>query len=246
MSESNDLLEKSLRKLSPRWPTFAALAAILSCLSLAAWRYYRVAAIQNALSRDYEIIFDKSERPFGMPQTLDDALQKYLVDKRGTWKRYNPDIVYGERVRAVFRGSINEIHIYYHEGFRNELGAALLRFPELKKLTISESSPHLGDYKLLCESIRRLPKLEELELAGPHINDDAIALLRGHPKLKKFTILKGQLTPDILSTLRSLPKLDFLHVEGMHGPAEKAWRSPEVHAYFREQLPGVTIELPQP
>jgi hypothetical protein len=245
MAES-EVAEKKPRK-RPRWHTFAALAVILLCWSLMAWRYYRVAAVQDALSRDYEIVFDKSQRPFGMPQVLDDAVQRYLAGKKGTWERYNPDIVYGERVRAIFRGSIKEIHIYYHEGFRNELGAALLRFPELKKLTISETDPHKGDYKLLCESIRRLPNLEDLELGGAQLNDDAIVSLASHPKLKKLNISYSVfLTPDVLHTLKSLPKLGTLEIGDMYGPAENDWRSPEVQARFREQLPGVTVKLPQP
>jgi hypothetical protein len=247
MSKSNDLLEKRPRKRSRHWPSFAALAVILLCGAVAAWRYYRVAAVQDALSRDYEIAFGDGKRPFLMPEVLDDALQKYLAGKSGTWKRYNPDIIYGERIRAILRGDITEIRIYYHEGFRNELGAALLRFPELKKLTISENSPHMGDYKLLCESIRKLPKLEELELRGDRIGDDDIASLAGHPKLKRLNLSGSDfLTPDVLRTLKSLPKLNALHVEGIYGPAEKEWKSPAVHSGFREQLPGVKMELPQP
>ncbi|QIF02659.1 hypothetical protein [Roseimicrobium sp. ORNL1] len=247
MSESDDLPEKSPRKRSRRWPSFAALAVILLCGAVAAWRYHRVAAVQDTLRRDYEIAFGDGQRPFLMPEILDEALQKYLAGKSGTWKRYNSDIIYGERIRAILRGDIPEIHIYYHEGFRNELGAALLRFPELKKLTLHENSPHSGDYKLLCESIRRLPKLEELELGGDQLSDDAIASLAGHPKLKKLNVSRsGFLTPDVLRTLKSLPKLNELHVEQIYGAAEKAWKSPAVHAGFREQLPGVKIELPQP
>ncbi|WP_170156950.1 hypothetical protein [Roseimicrobium gellanilyticum] len=246
MSDSNDLLEKKSRGHRPRWHYFAALAVILLCWSLAAWRYYRIAAVQDALSRDYEISFGEP-RPFGMPEALDSAVQRYLVGKRETWKRYNPEIVYGERVRGIFRGSIREMGIYYHEGFRNDLGAALLRFPELKKLEIFENSSHKGDYKLLCESLRRLRNLEELELGGPQINDDAIASLAGHSKLKKLNISYSEfLTPDVLRTLKSLPNLDTLEIGDMYGPGEKEWRSPEVLARFREQLPGVTLKLPQP
>jgi len=245
MSEP-EVSQKNSRK-RPRWHSLAALAVILLCWSLAAWRYYRIAAVQDALSRDYEISFGREPRPFGMPEALDNAVRRYLGGKGETWKRSNPEIVYGERVRGIFRGSIKEMGIYYHEGFSNELGTALLRFPELKRLAISETDPHKGDYKLLCEDIRRLRNLEELELGGAQINDDAIGALAGHPKLEKLNVSYSVfLTPDVLLTLKSLPKLGTLEIGDVYGPGEKAWRSPEVLARFREQLPGVKVTLPQP
>jgi hypothetical protein len=245
MSES-DALQQKPRKRS-RWLIFATLAVLLLICVPFGWRYYRVAAVQDALVRDYEITFGSGERPSAMPKVLDENLEKFLVGKRGIWNRVNPDIIYGERVRAMFRGNITEIHIYYHEGFRGDLGAALLRFPELKKLTVSETDSHLADYKLLCLRIRELPELEEMELGGAHITSDALLPLAGHPKLRKLNISYSVLlTTDVLETLEELPALKILEVGKIHGPDEKEWESPALLARFREALPGVTVTLPEP
>lgn len=245
MPES-EILQKKPRKRS-RLLVFATFVVLLLCCVPLGWRYYRVAAVQNALNRDYEIIFGSAERPAAMPKVLDDNLQKFLKDKRGTWNRMNPDIIYGERVRAMFRGNVTEIQIYYHEGIRGDLGAALLRFPDLKKLTVFETDSHLADYKLLCQRIRQLPDLEEIELGGSQLTSDDIAPLAGHPKLRELIISNGGLlTTDVLDTLKDLPALKVLRVEGIYGFGEKEWASPALLARFRAALPGVAVKLPEP
>jgi hypothetical protein len=245
MPES-DVLQKKPRKRG-RLLVFATLAVLLLCCVPPVWNYYRVAAVQDALNRDYEIIFGSAGRPEAMPEVLDKNLEKFLVSEGVTWDRVNPDIVYGERVRAMFRGSIAEIHIYYHEGIRGDLGTALLRFPQLKKLTVYENDSNPADYKLLCQRIRQLPDLEEVELGGQQITSDVLAELAGHPKLSKLNIsLSGLLTTDVLETLKELPALKVFELGEIYGPDEKEWTSPALLARFRAALPGVAVKLPEP
>ncbi|HSI63253.1 MAG TPA: hypothetical protein VLE43_09035 [Candidatus Saccharimonadia bacterium] len=244
-----DIPQKKPRKRG-RLLVFATLGVLLACCVPFAWRYYRVAAVQNALERDWEITFNAEERPPGMPQVLDDKLQELLRNMRNKGERGEVlHIIYGERVRAMFRGSITEIHIYYPVSFRGDLGTALLRFGELKKLTVFENEDHLpaeADYKLLCQRLRSSMALEELELGGGQITSDAVAPLAGHPKLKKLKISYSlRLTTDVLRTLKTLPALQTLEVGCAYGPNEDEWKAPALHARFRKELPGVTVTLPE-
>jgi hypothetical protein len=150
----------------------------------------------------------------------------------------------------MFRGRIEEVHIYYPVDIRGDLGAALLHFGGLRKLTFFENEAHLpteASYKLLCQRLRSAVNLEELELGGGQLTSNAVAPLEGHPKLSKLKISYScRLTADVLKTLKTLPSLTILEVKEIYGPDEEVWKSPALHARFRDDLPGVTLELPEP
>jgi hypothetical protein len=226
---------------------FATFVVLLLCCVPSVWNYYRVAGVQDALNRDYEISFGKREEPTGIEKLFYDKLEEWLRSKEGKWGRMNPDIIYGERIRAMFRGSITEIHIYYHEGFRGDLGSALLRFPELKKVTVWETDPNNADYKLLCTRLRELPALEELELGDERLMSDSLTPLEGHPKLRKVVIRHScNLSTNVLQTFKKLPALQVVEVDDIYGLDVEEWKSPALHTRFRKELPGVTLTLPQP
>ena len=181
-----------------------------------------------------------------MPEILDYNLGKLLDEERLDHQAH--DTIYRDRVRAVFCESIEEIDIYDPLSFRGDVGEALLRFKELKRVAVlsAGSLPSEADYKLLCQRLRELPNLEELSLAGEQITDDALAPLSGHPKLRMLDIsFSVRLTGDVLQIFRKLPALESLDV-GVNGPNEEVWKSPALHARFREALPGVTLTLPPP
>jgi hypothetical protein len=168
----------------------ATLVVLLLCCAPLGWQYYRVAAVQSAVVRNWEIMFDKEGRSDSMPKVLDDKLIEFLGNKENRWGEEIPYEVYRERVRALFRGRIEEILIYEHHGFRGDLGATLLHFPELKKLTVFENGelmPSEAELKLLCQRLRELPALEELELAGDQLSSGTLSPLAGHPKLRRLT-----------------------------------------------------------
>ncbi|RBP46212.1 hypothetical protein DES53_102598 [Roseimicrobium gellanilyticum] len=237
------------RKRSRLLVLASLLVLALSCVP-PGWNYYRVAAVQNALQRNWEIRFEKDGKPDAMPKFLDDKVQELLGHTENRWGEQIPCVVFRERVRAMFRGRIDEIHIYYPEDIRGDLGAALLKFGELRKLVVFENEEHLpaeASYKLLCQRLRSSKNLEELELGGGQITSDALAPLAGHPKLRRLNISGSyRLTVDVLETFKTLPALATLEIEDIYGPAEEEWKSPALHAQFREALPGVTLTLPQP
>ena len=248
MPES-DIPQKKPRKRG-RLLVFAALAVLLLCGVPFVWNYYRVAAVQNTLARNWEITFGKEGRPDAMPKILDDKVQGLLGDKENRWGEQIPYVVYRERVRAMFRGRIEEVHIYYPVDIRGDLGAALLHFEGLRKLTFFENEEHLpteASYKLLCQRLRSAMNLEELELGGGQLTSDVIAPLAGHPKLNRLKISYScRLTTDVLKTLKTLPALTILELKDIYGHDEEEWKSPALHARFREALPGVKLELPEP
>ncbi|QIF02658.1 hypothetical protein [Roseimicrobium sp. ORNL1] len=248
MSEP-EVSQKKPRKRG-RLLVVTALAVLFLCFVPSGWNYYRVAAVQNALTRNWEITFGKEGKPDAMPGFLDDKVQALLGDKENRWGEQIPSVVYRERVRAMFRGRIEEVHIYYPVDIRGDLGAALLHFEGLRKFTFFENEKHLpteASYKLLCQRLRSAMNLEELELGGGQLTSDAIAPLAGHPKLSRLKISYScRLTADVLKTLKTLPSLTTLEVKDICGPDEEEWNSPVLHARFHDALPSVTLELPKP
>jgi hypothetical protein len=248
MSEP-EVSQKKPRKRG-RLLAFATLAVLALCCIPFGWRYYRAAAVQNALVRDWEISFEPQRQLSGGQDWVYDKLGRLMTGREELFGRENPEEIYPERVRVAFLGDITEIGIYYPEGFRGDLGAALLRFRELKKFTVYENEPYApteSDYKLLCQRLRELPALEEIELGGAQISSDALKPLAGHSMIRKLNLsYSTRLTTDVLHTLKSLPALQTLEIRSIFGPDEEKWKSPSLHLQFREALPGVTLELPQP
>jgi hypothetical protein len=217
-----------------------------------------VSAVQNAVQRDWEISFgygNGTGKPAILSDEIDSAAESFLerifANTRGyeagthVTKTRNRDTVYHERFRALFRGSIEEIHIYYFEAFRGDLGAVLARFPKLRRLTVFENDPDLPtelEWTALCARFREFSNLEEVELGGDLLTDAAIAPLAGHPQLRSVTITCGRLTDGCAKTFASMPRLSKLHIEGQTYDGD-IWVSEERKAAMRAALPSATVEL---
>jgi hypothetical protein len=244
-------------KLWPRttkarfWTLFATVlvALILSRIP----RVREVVAIQDALQRKYEISFwsdniPGADRPSLLPVALDTAAAG-CFDKlfARTYGSTNYQIVYHERFRALFRGPLRDVHIYYPEAFQGDkLGAALLRLPELRHLTVKEvdpSRPTEADWKLLFTRLRSAPNLETLDIGGDRITEDALTPLAGHPHLQSITIEYSRLTPACARLFSSMPRLKLLHIDETVYDGD-SWLTPAQAQAMAAALPGVTLELP--
>jgi len=245
------------RLKNPR--TWLALA-VAGIFTLLIWggvqRVLNVAAVQNAVQRDFEIGFGAPGRecPEFLPEFIDSAAGKYLQRFAGSrsYEREWPvhtsvrHIIYQERFRAFFRGPIREVHVFYCEAFTGDLGAALQRFPGLRRVTVSENEPDVpteADWKLLCMRLRSLPQLEEVELGGAWITDAAIAPLAGHPKLRSINISYGRLTSACAKTFAGIPRLTKLQFEEQIYAGD-AWLTPEGQSAMNAALPAVSITYP--
>lgn len=118
-----------------------ALLSVLGCLAV--WRVTSVAAVQDSLERDWEINFNEGGCPRVLPARLDEAAQYLIWRLLGPERepvffaeKANRDAVWRERVRALFRGRITAIEIYYPDRLRDDLGSALARFVSLHRLKI--------------------------------------------------------------------------------------------------------------
>lgn len=242
--------------------TWIALG-LVAVLAFFAWNMVRgmldVAAVQDCLNRDWETYFDPqieagTGRPPILPVSIDDAVQgwlnrRYAGNPRGLDFGRGPehakyrDNVYHERIRALFRGTIREIEIADPEGFRGDPGAALKRFPGLRRLTVHDcgnnDGPTAAEWQLLCERLRSLPELEEIDLAGRFIADPSVAPLAGHPALRTIRIRCSSLTPGCAKTFRSIPGLATIYLNVWPDPR------PEDQARWSAELPGAVINDPK-
>jgi hypothetical protein len=237
-----------------------ALVTISTVVALVLWnmiaQMLAVAKVQECLERDWEISFgprSAASRPAMLPAYLDDKVSDYLSRKYESVAGYGPgpahtrnrDVVYHERFRALFRGPIREISIYYSEGLRGDLGAALARFPGLRFFCFYDEAdvPTGAEWKHLCTWLRRFPELETLEIGGNSITDESIAPLAGHPRLRSITIQQSQLSPECVKIFAMLPNLKKLDVNIEH-PDGTTWLTPEGQKAMSEKLPGVSVNAP--
>jgi hypothetical protein len=179
-------------------------------------------------------------RPRNLPAFIDEPVQtifdRMFESSVGTT---NKAIVYGDLFRSLFRGPIRGITIYEPHLARGDVGAALLRFPHLRQVSIGDAhSFKESDWTLLCRRLRVLPELEEVELEGNEVTDASIVPLSGHPRLRKITIEAYQLTPNCLKTLTTLPSLTDVTIE------ESGHFKPEDRKAMAAALPGVTFDIP--
>ena len=244
----------SIRLPKPKtwfWLFVIALVALFLWSSIE--RVTAVAAVQDSLERAWEIDFNAGGCPASLPAPIDDRLYNFLVDrlpdKEGdVLERYlNRNVIWHERLRALFRGPMRSIRIYEPDAFRGDLGGALARFPELERISVDgsvgENYPTEVDWTLLCTRLRSLTQLKEIELGGTWVTDAAIAPLAGHPRLRTISINIGRLTVDSVRTFRAIPRLTKLHIEGLSGDAKTAL-SAENQKAMSAALPKVTIEFP--
>jgi len=232
----------------------ATVSLILLCIAIR--QMLDVAAVQDAVQRDWEMAFthtsdEKFVRPKLLPKFIDDAADHYLIKRYPDPSDFQNHVsyrysVYHERFRAMFRGPIREIGIFDPEGFRGDLGAALLRFPGLRVVEVHDLNtpiPSEKEWELLCRRLRELPDLETLHLKGQWITDAAIAPLSTHPRLRSIAITWGTangLTPACLKTFASIPNLNELNIVGQNAP-DGAWLTAEVQAELATARPGIKI-----
>jgi hypothetical protein len=247
------------------WKWFAGIALVLIIVLgwAAAQRIADVAAVQDAVERDLEVGFGEPpatwDKPPVLPAWIDEPVTKWIERRYGqVYVNKGQDVpghqsswplgpVYQERFRALFRGPIHNIHIAVPLRIRGDLGGALARFPMLRRVALTEFDVDASeaDWKLLFTRFHALPRLEELNLEGYTITDQAIAPLAGHPHLRRITINDGKLTVNSAKIFATLPHLEFLHIEGQYdGNSLKLPFTEEQKQAFATQLPRVTIELP--
>ena len=241
------------------WITLLTLAILSLLLFLPIKNVLDVTAVQNAVQRDWEIdFFDASRLPSGMPAmlpvSLDDDVENFLFEKfrdppdvtdKTPTKMLNRNKVYQDRFRAFFRGPIQEININDFEAFYGDLGEALARFPDLRRVAVTNyglNLPTEAEWTKLCAHLRALPKLESIELGGEWITDAALAPLAGHPHLRSVTIPYGSHTEACVKTFATMPHLATLHYGHQFLDVEDTL-TPEKKAAIIAALPGVTVEF---
>ena len=253
-SETTVGLMTALFRKPKTWLSVFILAVIGLLLFVPIKKALDVAAVQDAVQRDWEINFNET---VGVPTTIppmlppridsiaEDVFDQFFGDTHGYSNR---DIVYKNRFRSLFRGPIRDIVVYDFERFRGDLGAAFARFPSLRRVEVIASYdafPTEAEWTHFCVRLRELPRLEEIELGGTWITDAAIAPLAGHPNLRTVTITLGSLTDGCTKTFASMPRLSKLHIEDqIHSEDQTAWLSPEQIAAMQAALPSVTVEIP--
>jgi hypothetical protein len=156
------------RKLLMGMLPFIALVPIILVQAL---KVADLVAVQNAVRRDWEISYGYStgsEKPAYLPEFLDSAALDFFerrydwthgYDGTGPVHTRNRDYVYFERFRAFFRSPIRDITVYDFEGFEGDLGAALLRMGNLRRVELVSAQGTESDWELLCTRLRALPNL---------------------------------------------------------------------------------------
>ena len=212
-----------------------------------------IAAVQDSLERDWEINFESGARPSLLPSALDDAFNsviRRLVDpQRRTLflaEKPNRDEVWRERIRALFRGRITQIEIYYPGRLRADLGSALARFGSLRRLKIFDADFSVSDWSFALAGVQRLHSLEELAIGGHELRDAAIEPLARQPSLRKVTITAGKLGTASTETFATLPRLRELEFEANtidDGHAPNELPLPENQKLMRDALPRVEVRF---
>jgi len=237
-----------------RWIIVTAVAVCI-LFAIQAKTVLDVAAVQNAVQRDWEIGFGpppQPVKPLLLPEWLDAEAWKYFfrrypeaVDPGAPAKQRNRKEIAYARFQSFFRGPIRRIDVYDFEAFHGDLAAALGRFPLLRQLRVFDSGDLVTerDWTFFCTRVRTvLPELEEIELGGAWLTDRAIAPLSGHPKLRSVSIGYGRLTPASAATLAALPRLARVQIDHL-SPDGELWLSPANQAAAQAALPAVRIEF---
>lgn len=232
---------------------FLVTALVIGLIYSARYRIGSIAAVQNALERDWEISFDAGDRPKALPTTLDiaadDIIRRLLgpePDPLFLAQKPNRADVWHERFRGLFRGRITEMEIYYPGRLRDDLGAALRRFPALRRLKIQEADFSASDWSYVFAGLHHLPHLEKLEIGGHALRDSTIERLANQRSIRKITITTGRLGTESVETFRRLPNLNELSfdsdtIDDGHASGERPF--PEIQKIIRDALPKAKVEF---
>ena len=244
------------RFLKPKtWLALLVVAVVTLLLWPPIQRVIAVAALQNSFQLGWEISFDSPTAPSSPPSFIeskvDDLLDRMFEDTEGYSRAVpalarNRNVIYQERYRAFFRVPIREVHIHFMEGLRGDLGAALARFPGLRRVTVEDvfaKVPTEAEWRLLCTHLRSLPDLEEVELGGTWITDASIAPLSGHPRLEKVTIGYGPITLKCAETFARMPRLTKLEFGWIIIDGDES-KTRESQKAMSASMPGVSIKFP--
>ena len=232
------------------WLCWTLLLAIVLLCWAPIQRMLAVAALQNTLERAWDSSFNNGERPDLLPEWLETKVRSSLTERFSEPSAvtsstptyaYNRDVLFRERFRILFRGPIHTIEVWYPQAFRGDLGASLQAFPSLRRFKVYENDllPTEDQWNTLCQRLRHLENLQQIELGGAQLTDAAISQLAHHPNLQTVAITYGALTPASAATFASLPRLTSLRLkdQGRNG------LSPEDQQKIREALPKVQIEF---
>ena len=220
----------------PRLSRKVSFVAAVFCACLIArsvWAFTVVRRVTSTVARSVEIGFG----PVGQP----DSLGHWALDhfKLPAW-------LHRATFDVAFR-PVREFELYYPEHLVGDLGAELLRFHGLRRVTIDANDfdePTEAQWALLCARLRALPELEELELAGVHITDESIKPLANHPKLRIVIISQGSLTTESTTTFATLPRLAWLSLDTADSERDVWLTTADSQKQFKEALRQVRVAFP--
>lgn len=125
-----------------------------------------------------------------------------------------------ERFRSLYCGPIERIRIWdMLGGPPKNIGSTLKYFPDLRELDVRLPLPS-GEWLKLCQTIRGLPRLEQLKLSGDHITDATIAALAGHNSLQSINLGRNAISPAAMITFATMPHLETVILDEPHREAE--------------------------
>jgi hypothetical protein len=187
---------------------------VLLALAVFLWRPVRqalaVAEVQRCAGHGAKVAFEsrdftgaKGTLPSRLPASVDSALKQMLTKH---FKISSAEMrVLEQRFFSLFSDSIEVISVENPES--DALGAALVRFPQLRSVVIAEWKRGMrADWSKLCAGLRQCRRLEQVAFSSPNLTDSGIAPLAGHPTLQ-VVIVGGHLTPACIETFKSMPSL---------------------------------------
>lgn len=227
--------------------------ATLFCGYQAVRRIADVAALQDSLERDWEILFDGKSIPSVLTPSIDRAaeslIRRYLApDPEYLFLGQKPNRAEAlhDQFMALFRGRITEMEIYYPGRMRADLGAALARFRSLRRLKIQEADFSEKEWAYVFTGLQQLPYLEELDIGGQELRDRTLEPLAHMRSLRKVTISFGRVAPECAETFARMPRLTELTFAAEtvnDGHKEPEPPLPESQKMLKEALPQVKINF---
>ncbi|WP_265595966.1 hypothetical protein [Verrucomicrobium sp. BvORR106] len=200
-------------KFKPHLIYLAIPAVALLTLGLLYVRTELILAKFAALAQTYEghRFAPGFSKPRWMPSIGDDGIE--FLTRRLT---ANDELAYylHNRLRGTLGAKLPTIYITDVKSIKPGFHDALRQFSNAKAVVVSFSanSNELteADATQVCEALRDLPKLRNIELDGVQFTDASIAPLAGHPTVNTLRLPASRITQASIPTLSSMPSLSTL------------------------------------